>query len=193
MKKFVKDYYSELGSLFSAVSASGPDGGKLDFGGGVALAADLMRAACGAGRKIMFVGNGASAAISSHLAADYLKNGGMRALAFNDAALLTCVSNDISYSKVFEVPLKAMADAGDLLVAISSSGRSPNVIAAAKAASAAGCTVITLTGFSASNPLRRLGAVNFHAPSSLYGHVEIVHHSICHCILEHIIEGAKKR
>ena len=193
MKKFVKDYYSELGSLFSAVSASGPDGGKLDFGGGVALAADLMRAACGAGRKIMFVGNGASAAISSHLAADYLKNGGMRAMAFNDAALLTCVSNDLSYSKVFEVPLKVMADAGDLLVAISSSGRSPNVIAAAKAASAAGCIVITLTGFSASNPLRRLGAVNFHAPSSLYGHVEIVHHSICHCILEHIIEGAKKR
>src|SRR5210317_197140 len=81
-----------------------------------------------------FVGNGASAMMASHMAADASKNGGFRSLAFNDQALMTALSNDISYEQSFAMPLKRFANSGDILVTISSSGNSPNVIAAIEAA-----------------------------------------------------------
>jgi D-sedoheptulose 7-phosphate isomerase len=72
----------------------------------------------------------------------------------------------------------------DVLVAISSSGRSPNILNAVEAGRAAGCAVITLSGFEGSNPLRQRGDMNFHVPSTSYGVVEITHLTILHAILE---------
>ena len=72
----------------------------------------------------MFVGNGGSAGIASHLAIDFSKNGGLRSLAFNDASALTCLGNDLGYENVFAKQIDFHARAGDLLIAISSSGRS---------------------------------------------------------------------
>jgi D-sedoheptulose 7-phosphate isomerase len=138
----------------------------------------------GSGRKVMFIGNGASAAIASHMAADFAKNGGVRALAFNDAALLTAVSNDTSYEQVFEAPVRLFAEPGDILLAISSSGRSPNILRAGRAARELGCRLMTLSGFDADNPLRGMGELNFHVPCLSYGVTEVLHHSLCHCILD---------
>ena len=73
---------------------------------------------------MFFVGNGASAMMASHMAADASKNGGFRAMAFNDQALMTAVSNDICYEQSFAMPLKRFANPGDMLVTISSSGNS---------------------------------------------------------------------
>jgi len=112
----------------------------------------------------MFIGNGASAAIGSHQALDYWKNGGMRAVTFNDLALLTAVSNDFSYAEVFEKPIEMFADAGDILLAISSSGRSENILRGADAARKQGCRVITFSGFRPDNPLRSRGELNFYVP-----------------------------
>jgi D-sedoheptulose 7-phosphate isomerase len=108
-------------------------------------------------------------------------------VSFNDGALLTCVGNDFGYPHVFEKPIEMFADAGDVLVAISSSGRSENILRAAQAGTRTGCRVITLSGFGPENPLRRLGEVNFYLPSDSYGLVEITHLAICHCILDTII------
>ena len=91
-------------------------------------------AAHDAGSKIIFVGNGGSAGIASHLAIDFSKNGGLRALAFNDPAALTCLGNDLGYENVFAKQLDFHARPGDLLIAISSSGRSPNILGAVKMA-----------------------------------------------------------
>ena len=135
----------------------------------------------------MFVGNGASAAISSHQAVDYWKTGGMRAVAFNDAALLTCISNDFGYAQVFERPIEMFGDAGDVLVAVSSSGRSENIVRAARIARAKGCRVITMSGFDRENALRRLGDLNFYVASKCYGHVEVTHLSLSHCLLDTIV------
>jgi D-sedoheptulose 7-phosphate isomerase len=132
------------------------------------------------GNKIMFIGNGGSAAISSHLAIDYLKNGGMRATALNDAATLTALGNDLGYDKVFATQLELHALPGDLLVAISSSGRSANILNAVDAARTKECRVITFSGFSEDNPLRRCGDVNFYIGSSHYGFVEVGHLALCH-------------
>src|SRR6516164_2469663 len=121
-----------------------------------------------AGNKIIFVGNGGSAGIASHLAIDFSKNGGLRALAFNDASALTCLGNDLGYENVFAKQLEFHARAGDLLIAISSSGRSPNILAAVATARERKLGVVTLSGFDADNDLRRSGDVNFYVGARQY-------------------------
>jgi D-sedoheptulose 7-phosphate isomerase len=132
----------------------------------------------------MFIGNGGSAGIASHLAIDYSKNGSLRAMAFNDAAALTCLSNDLGYDRVFSEQIALHARPGDLLVAISSSGASANILNAVKTARAAGVSIVTLSGFSPENPLRRTGDVNFFVRSNAYGFVEVAHLAVCHAVLD---------
>lgn len=139
-------------------------------------------------RTVYFIGNGGSAAISSHMAVDFWKNGGIKALAFSDGPLLTCVSNDYGYQHVFEKPVEMFAKDGDILFAISSSGRSENILLGVQAAREKGCAVITLSGFDNDNPLSFAGDINFYVPSSSYGTVEVLHHSICHCIFDSILK-----
>lgn len=135
-------------------------------------------------KKIMIIGNGGSAAVASHLAIDFWKNAGIKAMAFNDSSLLTCIANDFSYEDVFAVPIRQFADAGDLVICISTSGRSENIIRGAKAAREAGCRVITCSGFQPDNALRALGDVNFFVPSDSYGVVETLHQYIIHSLLD---------
>jgi D-sedoheptulose 7-phosphate isomerase len=143
-----------------------------------------------AGGKVIFVGNGGSAAIASHQAVDYWKNGGVRAIAFNDPALLTCVGNDYGFEQTFAKPIEMFADPDDLVIAISSSGRSANILNAARAARVKARRLVTMSGFAADNPLRGLGDLNFYVPSDTYGLVEISHLSICHGIADRLMEGA---
>ncbi len=142
------------------------------------------RIATAEGRSIFFIGNGGSAAIASHMAIDYCKAGGFRARAFNDAAALTCLANDIGYANVFAQQVADHACKGDMLVAISSSGKSPNILRATEAAHAKHCNVVTFSGFAPDNPLRERGHVNFYVVSDRYGIVEVAHHAILHAILD---------
>lgn len=140
-------------------------------------------------KKIIFIGNGGSASIASHMAEDYTKNGKLRSIAFNDASLLTCLANDYGYENVFGVALNLYADKGDVLVAISSSGKSQNILSAVKIARSMGLSIITLSGFDSSNPLRKMGDVNFWVNAASYGMVEITHLAVLHSILDMICEG----
>lgn len=142
-------------------------------------------------RTLFFIGNGGSAAIASHMAIDYTKNGGYKAIAFNDAAALTCISNDFSYQDVFSYNIKRWAQKGDLVFAISSSGESQNIINAAQAAKNAGCMVITLSAFESNNRLRAIGDINFYVPIKEYGFAEISHLAILHSILDLAIKERK--
>ena len=90
------------------------------------------------------VGNGASATMASHMAADASKNGQIRARAYNDAALLSAVGNDLAYEEVIAMPIDHFGDADDVLITISSSGNSPNIIRAIEAARKVGMQIITL-------------------------------------------------
>jgi D-sedoheptulose 7-phosphate isomerase len=137
-----------------------------------------------AGNKIMFVGNGGSAGIASHLAIDYSKNGGLRSTAFNDPVALTCLGNDLGFENVFAKQIEFHARPGDLLIAISSSGRSPNILAAVAAARARNCKVATYSGFTETNDLRRTGDVNFYVRAMEYGFVEVAHLALCHAVLD---------
>lgn len=115
----------------------------------------------------------------------------MRAICFNDSSLLTCISNDFGYQYVFEKPIEMFAEKGDVLVAISSSGKSENILRGADAAKNKGCHVITMSGFKPDNPLRSRGELNFYVPSDSYGYVEITHLTLCHCVVDTIVDRKK--
>lgn len=141
------------------------------------------------GGKLFFIGNGGSASIASHLSTDFVKNAGIPAMAFNDSSLLTCISNDLGYERVFKEPLEMFAGPKDVLIAISSSGKSENILSGVRAAKAKGARVITFSGFDKDNPLRKSGEVNFYVPLSDYGHVEVMHLYLCHCLVNIIIKN----
>ncbi|MGZ4999867.1 MAG: SIS domain-containing protein [Methylomonas sp.] len=137
--------------------------------------------------KIMVLGNGGSAAIASHMITDLRNVGGLCALTLHEAAPLTCFTNDFGYEQAFARQIGAFANPNDLLIAISSSGQSPNIINAVLAANEKGLPVMTLSGFKADNPLRKLGRWNFWLDSSHYGMVELAHLFVLHHITDHLI------
>jgi D-sedoheptulose 7-phosphate isomerase len=179
--------FEELGHALAGVEVTDGDGRRLDLAAGVDRSATLIVSQARQQKKVMFIGNGASAAISSHQAVDFWKTGGVRAMAFNDASLLTCLGNDFGYPFVFEKPIEMFADPGDVLIAISSSGRSENILRGARMARRRECRVISMSGFDQDNPLRQLGDVNFYVPSKSYGHVEVTHLGLSHCLLDTIV------
>ena len=181
-------YLREVGRALVAVEVTDGEGRGLGLEEGLERAVAILLGQTRQGLKVMFIGNGASAAIGSHQALDYWKNGGMRAVTFNDLALLTAVSNDFSYAEVFEKPIQMFADAGDVLLAISSSGRSENILRGADAARKRGCRVVTFSGFRPDNPLRSRGELNFYVPSMAYGHVEVTHLALSHTLVDTIID-----
>jgi D-sedoheptulose 7-phosphate isomerase len=180
----VVDYYNYLAKSLTRVEVTDMAGELLSQGEAVAAIIGWARATHAGGRKLMFVGNGGSAGICSHMATDYSKNGGMRALAFNDGSMLTCLGNDLGYENVFAKQLDLHAVEGDLLIAISSGGKSKNILEAVAVARRRGCRIVTLSGFSTDNPLRKLGDVNFYLGSDQYGYVEVGHLAILHAILD---------
>lgn len=151
---------------------------------------EMIRLARAANKTFYFVGNGGSAAIASHCAIDWMKNGGMRAMAFNDGAALTCLSNDLGYERSFAFPLHRFGAVGDVLFAISSSGQSQNILEAASTGNKLLMNVVTLSGFRGDNPLRHLGKHNFYVPSMKYGAVEISHLAILHSLLDEVLAYA---
>jgi D-sedoheptulose 7-phosphate isomerase len=146
------------------------------------VAAYLFRRLRRPGAKAIFVGNGGSAAICSHAALDFWNAAGLRAVAFTDAAMLTCVSNDHGYESVYARPIGMFAGPADVLVAVSSSGRSPNILKGVAAARDAGCGVVTFSGFSPENPLRKAGDINLYVACSHYGQVEVAHQLLLHVL-----------
>lgn len=139
------------------------------------------------GARVIFVGNGGSAAIASHMAVDWTKNGGIRAMALNDAPTLTCLANDFGYENVFAKQLEYHATPKDVVVIVSSSGKSENIVRAARYAAdgldGIGCKVVTLSGMNPNNHLRRLGDLNFYVPAADYGLVELSHLCILHSVV----------
>lgn len=140
---------------------------------------------------IFLVGNGASASMASHMAADLAKNARLHTEVFSDLSLITAISNDMGYENVFSEPLSRRCRKGDMLVAISSSGRSPNVLKAVDLARRRGLSVVTLSAMRPDNPLRRKGMLNFYVPAPTYGYAESCHAVILHHWMDRV-EGKRR-
>lgn len=187
MDQLVSDYIKDIHDLFLGSQVTDLNGQTMDFRLGIREATDLVISSNSKGKKVIFIGNGGSAAVANHKALDFWFTGKIRGISFSDDALLTCVSNDFGYSHVFARPINMFADAGDVLVAISSSGNSENIVLATEEARRRGCHIITFSGFEPTNRLRKIGNLNFHVASKHFNKVESTHLLICDCILEQIV------
>lgn len=135
-------------------------------------------------KKVYVIGNGGSCGIASHHVVDLVNVVKAPALTLADNNLLTCMANDYGYHESFSRPLNCLANSGDLLIAISSSGQSKNIIAACETMKEKQGQIITLSGFKANNPLRKLGNLNIWTEQQDYGLVETAHFFILHSIVD---------
>ena len=178
-------YFERLADIIRSVAVTDRQGVSVSLEKGAKDAAGLIESVKANVGKVMLIGNGGSASIASHMQNDLCKAVGVRAMVFNEPPLLMALSNDIGYECVFERPIHLWADAGDLLFAISSSGRSANILLGVEAAQKRGCTVVTLSGFDPRNPLREAGDLNFYVSSEAYGYVELTHGGLTHFFTDH--------
>jgi len=175
--EFMKDYFKEYSRASKTVDQES-----------IESVASIFKETMKAQGVIYFCGNGHSAAISSAFESDYVKcirsNTSMmpniRSLASN-SSLITCLANDISYDEIFAYQIESMARQGDILVTISSSGNSENVVRAAKAAKEKGITCISMTGFDGGRT-SEICDINVHVQSQNYGVIEDLHQSILHAV-----------
>lgn len=191
MEDKITKYFDNLRDLLLVTKVTDKEKNLRSLPMGIGEAIELITKQSSKGKKIIFIGNGASAAIASHMAIDFWKNARIKAITFTDPALLTALSNDFRYEEVFAKPIEMFAEKGDILVAISSSGQSENILQGVEVAREKDCKIITLSGFKSDNPLRKLGDLNFYLSSDSYGLVETSHQAICHCILDLILEQKK--
>ncbi len=136
---------------------------------------------------IYLIGNGASASMASHVAADLAKNAHVHTQVFTDLSLITSVANDLCYEEIFAEPLQRRMVKDDMLVAISSSGKSPNIVRAVRKALELGGLVVTLSAMGADNPMRALGSLNFYVPANTYGLAETCHAAILHYWIDLVV------
>ena len=168
------------------VAAASIDRGRL------AAAADRLARAYTEGAAVYACGNGGSASISNHLVCDHLKGGqtdtDLRPHVVslsNNIEMITAIANDISYDEVFVHQLKLQAGKGDVVMTVSSSGDSENVVRAASWARDNGLEVISLTGFEGGRTAK-LASVNLHVTADNYGIIEDVHQSLMHLMGQYL-------
>ena len=134
--------------------------------------------------KIIICGNGGSSSIASHIATDMTKILNKKTLTFADDNLITCYANDYGYENWILELMKVNLESKDLVILISSSGMSKNIINAAKFIKSNKNKLITLTGFSKNNKLKKYGDVNVWVDSKKYNIVEMVHHIFLVAIID---------
>jgi D-sedoheptulose 7-phosphate isomerase len=133
---------------------------------------------------VYVIGNGGSAGIASHFSTDLLKSLEIPSMTLVDSNQLTCFANDYGYEFVYSTPLEMLLKPMDLLIAISSSGRSKNILNACETAQKRKTPIITLSGFSQDTPLRKMGDLNFWLNYSDYGIVETGHFFLLHTVVD---------
>ena len=128
--------------------------------------------------KVYIVGNGGSSSIASHVSVDFAKVAKVPSSTFNNANLITCFANDFGYENWVTEAIKSYMQKNDMIILISSSGTSKNIVNAAKYCKKNSINLITFSGFQKNNPLSKLGIVNFHINSTQYNFVEMSHNII---------------
>ena len=185
------DYLRELNQLMVQTEVTDLAGATLTLEDGANRAIEMITLVKSNSGKVMLGGNGGSSAIVSHVQNDLSEAAGVRSMVFTEDAVLTARANDFGYGSVFERPIELWAEPGDLMVTVSSSGQSENIIRALRLAREKKCNLITFSGFSADNPSRGLGDLNFYVSSSVYGYVETAHMSLIHYLTSRVTLAVK--
>ena len=165
--EFLTDYIHSYGKLVN---------GSQNLVKELAQFAENLREISDKGNKAIIVGNGGSAAIASHFSVDLTKNAGIRCINFNEADLITCFANDYGFDDWIKHAVSFYGDEGDMLIAISSSGKSRDIINGCISARENNFSkIVTFSGFDENNPLRGCGDLNFWIDSKAYNFVENIH------------------
>lgn len=138
-------------------------------------------------KKIIIIGNGGSAAIASHFSIDLTKVVGIRSINFNESSLLTCFSNDFGYEQWAAKAIEFYSDPDDLVILISSSGKSKNILNAAQTCKELNLNLVTFSGFNRSVPLYQLGDINFCVQSNSYNIIESTHQFWLLSLIDYLI------
>jgi len=181
LDEYVEEYATRLSDGLRAVDRAA-----------LGRALEILRGATQSGRRIYACGNGGSAAISDHLACDHMKGVAtdtalrprVHSLAAN-GALCTAIANDFAYSQVFSYQVRALGEPGDVLVAVSSSGNSENIVAALAAARERQMRSIAMVGFDGGRAADNAEVV-LHVKQHNYGVVEDCHQAIMHILAQFI-------
>lgn len=184
MKNYYNNYLNAHDTALKGLEITDLEGATLEQDAGFDKLCEISAQIRDADRKKYLVGNGASAAFANHMALDWTKNGGVPTHSFSDSALLTALGNDLGYEESFAAPLDWYAKSGDLLITISSSGNSPNIVKTIEAARSKGMGVVTLSGLKPDNASRQMGDINLYIPAKTYGIVECCHQVLLHVWLD---------
>ena len=177
---------SELHSVIISTQVTDASGNRLDTEASILQILDLLRDLRRRNGSLYLVGNGGSAAVASHSVTDFLHVARLRATTLHDSSSITCMANDYGYDNAFARILSTLAQPGDALIAISSSGKSLNICNAAAKVRELGGSIVTLSGFAPDNPLRTLGNLNIWLDSRDYGMVEIGHQFVLHNVVDRL-------
>lgn len=184
----MQDYLDKIKDLLDHIAVTDGNSEKWKYRDGVGRIVEILRK-CKAQKGCLYIcGNGGSAGIAQHMTADFLKNGGIRTYNMYGQSTITCISNDLTYEYVFCKQLEMLAGCNDILIAISSSGESENIVKAIHEMRSVKGTVITFTGFREGNRIRRMGDFNIYVPADHYGMVESIHNLILQQMVDEIVE-----
>ena len=164
---FFKNYSKSISDLLNLVDT------KL-----IDQSVELIKKKIKTNNTVYIAGNGGSASIASHVSVDFVKVAKVKSSTFNNSNLITCFANDYGHDNWIKEAIKSYCFNNDLLILISSSGKSLNILNAAKYCKDSNIDLITLSGFNIDNELSKLGKVNFHVDSKNYNHIEMTHHII---------------
>ncbi len=137
---------------------------------------------------IFFCGNGASASMAEHMSHDWFQNAVINTTTCAEISHITAISNDLSYNEVYSYRVKRILSEKDILVGISSSGNSPNIVNAIVAAKENGAFTISISGKKEDNKIRKLADLNFYVPLETYGEVESTHAVLLHAALDYYLD-----
>lgn len=189
MKKYSYSYFQEVHNGLDKTIATDINGKELDLDEAIAVWTSRIRKMQEETKGLMFfAGNGASATMAEHMSHDFFQNGKVNTYTCSETSHITAISNDLSYEDVFAYRIERILSDKDILVTISSSGNSPNIIKAIKTAREKGVFIVTFSGKGADNKSRQLGDVNFYVPLDTYGLVESAHAVLLHCGLDHFLD-----
>ena len=176
---FYKNYSKSISDLLSSIDTNLID-----------QSVELIKKKIKTNNTTYIAGNGGSASIASHVSVDFIKVAKVKSSTFNNSNLITCFANDYGYENWVKEAIKAYCLINDLVILISSSGTSPNILNAAKYCKDTNIDLITLSGFNKDNELSQLGKVNFHVNSKNYNHIEMTHHIILLSIVDICAENS---
>ena len=178
------DSLNELNEILDGLEVTDGEGTSLDVDEAYALLADWVRECAKSKHRIYFAGNGASASMACHFSTDLAKNSDAPTEVFTDPSLITATGNDMGYDETFAYPLRQRMVPGEVLIAISSSGNSPNTVNAVAAAGELGGRAVTFTAMKPDNRMRASGQLNFYIPADDYGMAESGHAVLLHHLID---------